>query len=95
MAETDRGIAFEQGLSDLRPRPPQFQSAQVGAGHAGFQPESTLEENQILKPANGMSTADRARQPLQGPGQSVNGQSSDNFQKRLLIGSPYRTYGGN
>lgn len=72
---------------------PQFSSLQVGAGREGFTPHSVLEENHVIKSANGMSAADRARQPVKGAGASVNGQSNDTFNKRMWIGSPYRTYG--
>lgn len=71
----------------------QFHSLQVGAGREGFTPNSVLDENHVLKNPNGMSAADRARQPVKGAGQSLNGQSSSTFDKRMWIGSPYRTFG--
>ena len=81
-------------LSGAYAQRPQFSSMQVGAGRGGFSPNSVLEQNQIVKNPNGMSAADRARQPVKGSGQSLNGQSDDTFQKRLWIGSsPYRTFG--
>ncbi len=67
---------------------------QQGAGTEGYHPTSTLTENQILTPANGMSAADRARQPVKGPGQSINGQSESTFQSRMWLGSAPRTFGG-
>lgn len=72
---------------------PSFSSLQVGAGRQGFTPTSVLDEGQVLKSANGMSSADRARQPVKGSGRSVNGQSSTTFDKRMWIDSPYRTFG--
>jgi len=72
---------------------PQFTSMQVGAGREGFAPHSVLEENHVIKSANGMSEADRARQPVKGSGLSINGQSKNTFDKRMWLGSPYRTFG--
>lgn len=70
-----------------------FTSIQQGAGSGGFQAKSVLDEAQVMKAPNGMSAADRARQPVQGAGQSLNGQSEDTFTKRMWVGSPYRTFG--
>lgn len=71
----------------------EFRSVQQGAGHDGFRPISVLDESHLLTPANGMSVADRSRQPLKGPGMSINGQSSTTFDKRMWLGSGYRTFG--
>lgn len=85
-----RNGSFVNGAASVHP---QFQSQQVGAGHEGFTPNSVLEENHVLKNPNGMSAADRARQPVKGLGSSINGQSDSTFNKRMWIGSPYRTFG--
>lgn len=69
-------------------------SIQQGAGAAGFKPASVLEENHVLSAPNGMSAADRARQPIGQRGASLNGQSDSTFQTRLWLGSAPRTYGG-
>lgn len=85
-----RNGSFMTGALNQRP---QFSSQQVGAGREGFSPHSVLEENHVIKSANGMSEADRARQPVRGSGLSINGQSKNTFDKRMWIGSPYRTFG--
>lgn len=82
--------SFSDGAASVHP---QFSSRQVGAGREGFTPTSVLDEGHVLKSPNGMSAADRARQPVKGQGRSVNGQSSSTFDKRMWIDSPYRTFG--
>ena len=87
-----RNNTFQSGAYSQTPEA-HFTSLQQGAGHGGFAAKSVLDEPYVMKAANGMSADDRARQPVQGPGQSINGQSTDTYNKRLLVGSPYRTFG--
>lgn len=88
-----RQDAFTNGAYSASPEA-HFTSLQQGAGSHGFTPTSTLEENHVLVGANGMSQADRNRQPIKGPGMSINGQSDDTFQTHMWMGNSSRTYGG-
>lgn len=85
-----RNGSFSDGATHMHP---EFTSLQVGAGREGFMPTSVLDKAHVLKSPNGMSAADRARQPVKGNGKSINGQSSDTFDNRMWIDSPYRTFG--
>lgn len=88
-----RSESFTNGALSQSPAS-RIRSIQEGAGREGFKPTSTLEENQIFTSANGMSEADRNRQPVKGPGFSTNGLSDTTFQSRLWLGSAPRTFGG-
>jgi len=90
---TGRSSSFSEGALSQAPLS-NIHSMQEGAGHEGFKPTSILEENHLFAAANGMSAADRARQPIKGPGFSTNGLSDSTFQSRLWLGSAPRTFGG-
>lgn len=58
-----------------------------------FRPTSVLDKSQVMKSPNGLSATDLARQPIKGPGISLNGMSVDTLNARQWIGSGYRTFG--
>jgi len=87
-----RGGSFRGG-AQTGIRRPEFHTVQQGSGTTAFTPMSVLDKSHIVRGANGMSTADRARQPLTGQGLSVNGQSSQTFDDHMWIGNKSRTFG--
>ena len=89
--QNGRGASFKAGAMALSS--PKSSMPSVQQIDRGFTPTSTLEQNQIVTPANGMSVADRARQPVGGASPSLNGQSDSTFQSRQWLGNKSRTYG--
>jgi hypothetical protein len=57
----------------------------------GFHLSSVLDKNQILRPANGTSQADRARQTIGGQARNLNGQSQQTFDDAMWTGGVGRT----
>jgi hypothetical protein len=57
----------------------------------GFHPSSVLDINQILRPANGTSQADRSRQTVSGQARNLNGQSQQTFDDKMWTGGVGRT----
>ncbi len=57
----------------------------------GFHLSSVLDKNQVLRPANGTSQADRARQTVGGHSRNLNGQSQQTFDDQMWTGGVGRT----
>jgi hypothetical protein len=68
----------------------EFHTSQQGLPE-GFHLSSVLDKNQVLRPANGTSQSDRARQTIGGHARNLNGQSQQTFDDQMWTGGVGRT----
>ena len=94
-----RGRSFLEGANGgVRQGPEGPDGVEQGEFHTsqqdlpeGFHLSSVLDKNQILRPANGTSQADRSRQTISGQARNLNGQSQQTFDDKMWTGGVGRT----